>query len=225
MLNYYELMNVIDINNHYAIYEINNAFSNDIGEAVKTIKGTAKTREEAFKKYSLGADFSRDSKTPGLYGTHTTVFYNPAITPETIFVNDYSDYFLAMIQNQTPVDVDLQGAAALAKCLGYRAGNSKYVINIGGTIFSWDLVSTIYSMVADIKGVVDHTACYLSDGGDGKYSLKDLRTLIIKSKYATGIILPICYKAPGTIDVSFERYMDFRKDLEARELEAMKKEA
>ena len=224
MLNYYELMDLIDINNHYAIYRINEAFSEDLGEAVKTIKGTAKTRAEAFRRYESSIDFRKDKTCPDMFGTGTTIILNPAFRSDKEFFVDYSKTALAHVNSKTPVDVDLQGAAALAKCLGFRAGKQNYIIDIEGNIYSWDLVSTIYSMVADIRGGIDYTFCYLSDGGPGEFHT-NFKWLIIRSNFATGFVLPINGRGPGLIDVSFEYYRQFRTDLEKRELTAMKEEA
>ena len=228
MLNYYELMNVIDINDHYAIYKINQAMADDICEALKTIKATAKNREEAFKKYTREADFNRDETVPGLYGTCTSIFYNPAIKYETPFIRNYHDVSLSILNNKTYIYEDLQGAAALAKCLGYKAGKTDYIIDIDGNIFSWDIVYSVYSMIAVYgAGKMDKTECYLSSGNENepKYFLGGKKALVIRSQEATGIVLPIIGKGPGMIDVSFKNYNKFRKGLEARELEAMKKEA
>lgn len=225
MLNYYELMNIISTDDHYAIYQINNSFSDDIAAAIKSLKFTDKTRAEAFKKYSAAPDFRKDDKDAGIFGTCTNFIVSGEFKAETPYIGKYMEPGLAFINNKRPVDVDLQGAAAIAKCLGYRAGNDNYYIGIEGNYYSWTLVNTIYQIVANYKKGMDFTECFLSNGGekegDYKYSLGNRNALIIRGEKSTGFILPICFK-PNGFNVSFEYYMQFRKDLENREIAAAK---
>ena len=181
MLNYYELMNLV--NTDEAIRIIREDFQDELAKNFQR-RPNKTTRRQAINAYGNNKELRADKEHSYLFGTGCSIFYSNTVnyTDEETGKKtaDYAKVLSDLMKEMKPQDEYIDGCIAIARSLGWSpAGcDKKYYIEVEGNTYNMNLVYQLYSMIADPK----------KSGGVEVFTAD--KFLIMRSRYGLVALLP-----------------------------------
>lgn len=228
MLNYYELIKLIGVENVDAVEVIRESFRNDWISTFSSIQINKTTRKNAVKAYSGRENFMMDENTKGLYCDGVSILYTSEDAAYTTSkTTDISKFMKEFLQNKKPTEVHMKESYAIAKNLGWSAGSvnkdKPYYIEIEGNFFNFSLVWSLFSCIADNSNKYNPVTVEIQTN-----KKPGNNALIMSSKYGIAVVLPFCTGDHGSYtahNVDFTYYMESENELDSFFIEYCKKSA
>ena len=201
MMNYYELFNAIkDTDAKRILLEnLKEAFS----ENCNAMQANNTTRKQAQKSYFSNKNIHTDKDIGGLFTDGVSILNLPSEKNEHGTKCNVKDRAIEAIKDKQPAGVlyeYIRRSIAVAKSLGWKPKDGKYVIEINGAWYDMTLVYRLYSCIADKKG------CEVYQ----KQINPSCTYLILRTQYGIAIILPLNVKDGGdkNYDCSFNHFVE-----------------
>jgi len=225
MLNYYELLNVIGIENIDAVSAIREAFNADFRKAYKSIQINKTTRKNAILAYSKHDNFLQDNEMQGLYCDGVSILNTTDHIITTTKTADIKKFVSESLPNRKPVDLHIKESIAVARAMGWTPGATNkekpYYIEIDGNYYNFTLVYNLFTCIADNTEKYYQVRTELcTDKRPGQ------NMLFLSSKYGCAFILPFNAGVNGFYsanNVNFDYYMETENEIdECIKLQAMR---
>ena len=213
MLNYYELLNLINTdemtsNEKNIVSAIRDDFRNDFADNCKNIKSTAYTVKQGIDAFIKHCKF-KDETIKGLYCTDCQILsVTAACNDDGVKTNNLSNLVKPFLDsNKTPCDLYLKESLAVAKSLGYKYGDKDYMVEVDGNFYAMD---RLYEVFRCLGSDCEYGELLTSD-----YYKKGRQPLMIKGKNSFAIVLPVIRTAiDKKYDCTFNHYIDNERDLD-----------
>lgn len=207
MMNYYELISAIkDMDAKKILFEnLNENFS----ENYKAIHANNTTRKQAQKSYFSSKNIHTDKDVSGLFTDGVSILNLPSEKNEHGTKCNIKDRAMEAIKDKRPSGLCydyIECSIAVAKSLGWKPKDGKYVIEINGAWYDMTLVYKLYSCIADKE------CCEVYQ----KQITPSCTYLLLRTKYGLAIILPLNVKDGGdkNYDCSFKHFVEVSKNID-----------
>ena len=222
MLNFYELMNVIE--DQEARQIIQEAFISDFRKEYSKIHFNKSSRKQAFANFAKQYNVLADENHANLWACQYGIIYSNSMGFTDKAAEKTTDVFKICgewIKGSNQIDVDqieLKSTIATARALGWSANktlyNSYYSIDINDNHYDFNLVYNFAMMIADKDQTYgEGVQCFLV-----KMDGSARHVLGMRSKQGMAFVLPNISQGWSAYNVGFNNYMDFAKSEERRRI-------
>lgn len=217
MLNYYELLKVVGLENMDAVTAIRESFNADFRREYSKIQINKTTRKNAIIAYSKHDNFMQDNEMQGLYCDGVSILNTtgePIIT--TTKRADIKKFVSESLPNRKPVDLHIKETIAIARAMGWTPGATNkekpYYIEIDDNYYNFTLVYNLFTCIADNSNKYYPVKVELcTDKEPGR------NMLFLSSKYGCAFILPFNAGVNGVYsanNVNFNYYMETENEID-----------
>jgi hypothetical protein len=206
MMNYYELFNAIKDTDAKMVLLQN--FKEAFAENYKAMQANNTTRKQARKSYFSDEYIRTDKDVKGVYTNGTSILVlNDEINEygKECHIAEHATEVLKGAQEEEFCHI--KASIAVARSLGWKPNDTKYLIEIDGAWYNLSLVYKLYSCIA------------VSDK-DGYMTVKQkkidnrITDLILQTQYGTAIILPVLNHCNKDYDCSYNHFVEVEKAIE-----------